>query len=148
MKNKILVIGLIITAFFAGGIVDALQQEQQLTQALNQEKLFSIVQSWRYNNKLSTLSYNQLTCDVADKRVEEIQTDWSHKGFDKYTEQFGPGVTISENLGKDTSSEQAMLDMWLNSASHSATLKDPRLKTSCLRCKNNRCVQIFSSLEK
>lgn len=108
---------------------------------LDADKLYSEVQQWRTNNGYDTYKTSQFTCNAADIRVKEIQTTNDHSGF--YKRYDGQGVRISENLGNNYPSEEGMVRAWENSPTHRENLEKD-YPYSCIRCLNNKCVQIFS----
>lgn len=89
---------------------------------------------------MSEYRENDYLCKVADTRVSQIKTEFSHRLF-KEIKDSGGFTTIGENLAED-SSEQSMLNGWLLSASHSAALHD-NYSDTCVKCDGRYCVQLF-----
>jgi uncharacterized protein YkwD len=115
---------------------------------LNQSKLFDLVQEFREENDLPPYTESKISCQLADERIKDILTDFSHDGFYQRI-ALPPYSTYSytfyrENLAKDYSSEKKTLDGWLKSASHSASLYAD-MPYSCLRCQGTMCVHIMST---
>jgi len=115
----------------------------------NERKLWEMIENWRKDNNLPQYLESEFTCSVADHRVKEIVTDYSHNQFRDHIwcPTCKSEYTISENINtvypSNLATENGMLDSWLNSASHSANLKF-NYSHSCLRCDQGYCVQIFA----
>lgn len=119
---------------------------------LNQDRLFELVQTWRVQNKLPKYQQNEALCQVAQMRAEDIQTNWSHKGFYEFADelkrtkpQFAGTYSLGENLAQDYLTEEEALEGWLNSPSHLKNLKAP-YQFSCIRCVNGHCAHLFASV--
>lgn len=108
---------------------------------VSSEKLMSVVNNWRHTQGLKPYTKNDWLCEQAEKRVKEIQIDFSHNGFWNIK---GDYRDLAENLSKDIFNEHQHLNGWLNSASHAANLK-ANYYFSCIRCENNYCVQLFAN---
>jgi hypothetical protein len=116
------------------------------TRYFNQDKLWSLIQSWRSSEGLQPYIKDQKICTLTAQRINDVQTNYSHDGFAERVNKY-PGE-FSENLvGIDGKNEKAVLQKWLDSPEHREALERP-YKNSCLACKNNYCVQIFSNLSK
>lgn len=92
---------------------------------------------YRLDHNRPALIENEWTCSVATARAQEIETDWSHDGFWKYSV---PGS--GENLGRDFTSERGMVDAWIASPTHNENLLR-YYKFGCVRCVNESCAHIF-----
>ena len=109
----------------------------------NTDILWALVQNWRLENNLQPYAKNQKLCEIANIRVQEIQTDFSH---DKFLTRFqhSPYV-ITENLVRHFPFEPDMLKAWIESPGHLTALKTS-YTYACIACSNDNCVQIFSNL--
>ena len=113
---------------------------------LDENKLFDLVNIYRQSKGLSMLTKSVVTCGIATLRVNEIQNDFSHDGFRRNSQKWINSYNLSylgENLAEDYSSEEIVLSKWLKSSKHRENLMDD-YSYSCMRCKNNKCVQIFA----
>ena len=114
---------------------------------LDSDKVTILVNKWKYDNKQQPYKRNEILCNLALTRSEEIKTDWSHDGFSNkdlgntYQAKFG------ENLYRTTSgdNEQTVLNAWLTSPGHRKNLDDKQFTQMCIACQDEYCVQIFST---
>lgn len=90
---------------------------------LDADKLWSLIQDWRVENGLQPYIKDQRLCVIAEDRVDD--GDNYHEGFIKKMESnyynLPEGVLVSENATGGTS-EENMLQRWLNSPTHAETL--------------------------
>lgn len=107
---------------------------------INEQKLFDLIQKYRYENYLPTYKKSDFLCKIADQRLQQIKTDFTHTIF--FNSHFCDNCTISENLARRFYDEQVLLNAWLNSPSHSKILKVP-YTYSCLKTDGNNTIQIF-----
>jgi len=134
------------------GWVLASQPKYEITKRIepvDQDVLFESVQNWRLElGKEAYIADSQL-CEFANKRVKEIQSDFSHSGYRKMAEteiyKDGRYSKTGENLSEGVVYELELLNKWLTSPSHRDNLEDD-FTHSCVRCENNYCVQIFGKL--
>jgi uncharacterized protein YkwD len=110
---------------------------------LNNINLWLAINEWRKSVNLATYTESKLLCDVADIRIKEIQTNFSHDGLfshrwcdEKLT------CTISENIAAYSPSVNETLQGWLNSPPHRKALESD-YSHSCIRTQNGYSVQIF-----
>lgn len=108
------------------------------------DSVWERVQQWRVDNGKRTYTRDYYLCYIANTRVKEIQTDWSHNGFWVHVpEMFRHGYyMIGENLARGFSSSESMLNAWLSSDTHRINLEN-NYTHSCVVCSNNYCVQMF-----
>ncbi len=109
----------------------------------DQYTLWQLINDFRTNNNLRTFTQSPKLCTMAEKRLVETKTDWSHNGFYNHVNDF-PYTRIGENLVKGYFTEQLTLQAWLKSPLHKKNLTSGFIY-SCLRCEENRCVQIFAN---
>lgn len=103
----------------------------------------SQVNDYRVTNKLKPLIFDTKLCAVAEVRANQIQTDWSHKGFLKEVKKI-KYAQAGENLAKDFNNETDLVQAWIKSKPHRQNLL--RQYTShCIVCTNNHCAQILRS---
>ena len=98
------------------------------------------IQGWRSENNLDQYIYDQSLCDVANARLGEIKSDWSHKGFAKYIHNVDFRY-LGENLAKGFDDSYQMFEAWLKSPTHRNNLI--KYTHSCLVCSDGYCVQMF-----
>lgn len=111
------------------------------TVALDSNKLFDLIQKYRFDNNFSSFKNSDFLCEIAEQRLDEVHKDWSHEKFN--ANRFCQSCTLGENLAKGHLSEEATYKDWLNSPTHKYNL-DSTFTHSCLKCsKENYCVQIF-----
>jgi len=108
---------------------------------LSAEKLETLVNKWRISQGLQSFIHSEDMCRIAEIRLVDIKTDWSHNGFsaDRFCTQL---CTIGENLARGFSTEQDTLNGWLASPDHLAELKTPYTHT-CIKTDQIRTVEIF-----
>lgn len=91
-------------------------------------KLFNLVNKYRSDHGLPQLQWFHPLCEYSKKRSQEATTDWSHTGFNEDSKtgllwQYCPDcIRVGENLAEGYSSEEAILQGWINSPSHKANL--------------------------
>ena len=108
----------------------------------NTDILWALVQNFRLENNLKPYTKNQILCDIANTRAQEIITDFSH---DKFLNRFqNYPYLIAENLARYVAFEPDILGGWLNSPSHAKALY-ASYAYSCIACSNDHCVQIFTN---
>lgn len=110
---------------------------------IDQYKLWRMINEYEAGNNLRPFIESPKVCMMAEKRLIETKTNWSHAGFYIHLNDF-TYTRIGENLVKGYYSEQSTFQAWLNSPLHKKNLTSG-YTYSCLRCEENRCVQIFAS---
>lgn len=109
----------------------------------SEEKLWILVNNWKMQSSGYRYQKSETLCSFAEIRLEDISDDFSHnKFFARYSDL---PYRVGENLSKGFYQEQEVLDNWLSSPAHLEILQDD-FKSSCLKCKNFNCVQLFSSI--
>ena len=111
----------------------------QLPISINADYLTSLVNDWRIKNGLQAFTKDADLCAYADKRSVEIQTDFSHT---KFLSSPCNVKQCGENLAKGLSTENVVLQDWVNSPEHLANLKYS-YSSMCISCKGNYCAQEF-----
>lgn len=154
MINKIAIIAFLLT--IVGFIVYTEQKQPEKIIAVtpvtitptpyifNEDRLFSLIQEWKMKEDGYTYKHSDFLCSIAEKRLEETEKNWTHKGFeaDRFCDN---ECTLGENLGREYNIEEEMLSAWLNSPLHKKNL-DSNYTHSCIKCnlkKDHYCVQIF-----
>jgi len=97
-------------------------------QAFSDVLIEKYINDFRKENKLNSVVRYDPLCALAKIRVQEIKTDWSHKGFETrsekiYTDFCNKGniicTAVGENLAKgDFSEEKDVVVGWENSPKH------------------------------
>ena len=112
--------------------------------SIDAEKLLNLINDWKIKQGSQPYTEIKNLCDLTEIRLKEIKTNFSHDGFWKHKDDY-VWKNLSENLSENYSTEQETFTGWLNSSSHSAILKSDRTY-SCLRCEDNKCVQLFANM--
>lgn len=154
MKLKILVLA-VVTAISIVIFFD-IQNQKSITAKItptptpyvfSENKLWDLIQDWKLENSGYTYSKEEKICKIADLRLGEIMSSFSHDGFYNHTEElysYGYDL-IGENLAKNFTTEHDFFYSWLRSPSHKENLEED-FKYSCLKCHNTYCVQIFANI--
>lgn len=119
---------------------------------VSEDRLWNTVNQWRVEQGKPAYEEDQKLCQFADRRAKEIQDNYSHEGFiaiglegsNELLSQTG-FTFAGENLSSDFNTEKETLNAWLNSDTHRKNLNDS-FKYSCIRCLDNRCVQLFGRI--
>lgn len=114
---------------------------------LNSEKLLSLVNEWRTGNNLLPFTKSENLCKISNERVAEIKTDFSHDNFlyNMKKETYCKSCFLGENIARQYSSEEEVLQDWLNSPTHRENLTG-RYSNTCISTDGTHAVQIFGSL--
>lgn len=154
MTKKYLLIALLVACFSGLFVVVNRQQTpksqvvaQTQSQYINEDELWTEVNNWRKLRNYSVYKKNDNLCRFTDIRLSETINDWNHNGFsnvaDAITKETGLTL-IAENIQKDESDPHKALFYWLQSESHRKNL-EANFTDSCIKCRNNYCVQLFAS---
>jgi uncharacterized protein YkwD len=108
---------------------------------LDANNIFTLVNKHRKGIGVNELSFNQKLCAFAQKRAEQLITNYSHDGYVPvpYTYRIA-----SENIGGGISDE-IIVKSWLNSKSHRQALEDGRYTDTCVAVYKDYAVQHFAS---
>lgn len=111
----------------------------------NQFELEILTSQYRIENGLNALKHNESLCEVADIRLEEIKTDWSHNGFDKYRGVNHPAgfPYLGENLATEWPNTASTFNSWKISKTHNENLLLRNYTSICVKCVDSSCVQLF-----
>ena len=102
------------------------------------------IQEYQANLGRPEYVVNEELCELAEKRVIEIQTDWSHNGF-LNLEAWPVGYEkLGENLSKEFYLSYEVLPAWLHSPTHKENL-DYNFTDSCLVCVDMYCAHEFGN---
>lgn len=112
---------------------------------LDENELWIVVNNWRISRNLNPYTKDDKLCSLAETRIVELREDNTHKGFADHTDDF-TYTKLAENLVFDAPTEERALINWINSASHSATLKED-YQYSCIASEKQNAVQIFANYE-
>lgn len=152
MKTSILL--LVLTSFIAIFFYSVSTQKQTTnkieiptiiptdfpTPAINGIDIMKLVNEYRLETNRPKLIYSDFLCSIANKRLTEIRTDWSHNGFLK--SKYCDNCTLGENLSKNFLFSDQVMDGWLNSQPHKRIL-DMNYTHSCIATDGDYIVQIF-----
>lgn len=109
------------------------------------EKLMTqVVNDWRVQNGMAAFLEYPEVCSMADTRLQDMKTAFSH---DKFYERYESlPYTVSENLSRDYTNEEELLEGWIDSPTHYENLIAP-YTYSCIKCNKTYCVQMFTNFE-
>jgi len=107
--------------------------------------IWNQVQSWRAQNRLTTYKESELLCKYSELRLNDMSAGFNHDNFiasrsDQIYSENPNFSHLGENLSENFVEP---LEKWLESPTHKKNLVEP-FEYSCLRCKNNYCVQLFA----
>lgn len=149
------VLGLFVVLFLNSGVTayKAMQPSPTLAPTsipnLSADKLLNLVNDFRASKDLNKLAFDPKLCPLAEKRLQQIYTDFSHNKFEDTSYEYLPSGTIGENLAKDYAIESDTVSRWVSSPSHLKNIVDSRYTNTCIvtgvNGVHNYAVQIFSS---
>lgn len=85
----------------------------------------------RYN--LQPIKQNEVLCALAHKRVEQIQTDWSHGQFQQEIDAItGMSGVFHENLARTFLPEEVVWAWSMSQAGHREAMLIPTMKYGCV----------------
>jgi len=111
---------------------------------VNEAAVWNAVQSWRVSSNMPAYIKDPSLCEAADKRLFEVKKTWSHSGFYSLSELLPEFERLGENLSRNMSGSQTILEAWLDSPDHKKNLDDD-FTHGCIKCGDNFCVHIFGS---
>lgn len=99
------------------------------------QQLLTYINDYRETKGLGDVTESTSTCDFAKIRVKEIQTDWSHNGFDQHVliNEDVPDGIWSENLAKNFTNLELVLQAWQHSPTHNEILLQKELTYMCIK---------------
>lgn len=108
---------------------------------ITSENVLEYVQEYRISQKKSPYIHSKFLCKIANIRLNEVVTDWSHNKFiaDRFCES---KCFIGENLSKNGRYADIVVSGWLSSPPHKAAL-DRNFTHTCIATDGNYVVQIF-----
>lgn len=108
------------------------------------------INAYRVDHHLGELVENPKMCSIADMRLKQISTEFSHRQFYEFSkpwvDQFSQPTYIGENLSEGYLDESQVVAAWIASPEHRKNIEAPQYHSTCVLCKGAHCVQIFSSL--
>lgn len=104
-------------------------------------ELFNIVNKWRQSLGLTPYVESEFLCSVAETRIGEIKTHFSHGLFDadRFCDQI---CYLGENLSRVKNNSTEVLSEWLASKPHKKLLEGDFTHT-CIATDGEYVVQIF-----
>lgn len=146
-RNAIIAIALFVMWVIGHGMGYGTALESQEVQAapeityIRHEALWDVVQQWRADQGYLVYQHDEQACQLAEKRLEEIKTDWSHNGF--WDEECVNCSAWGENLARGFYNESDVLTAWLESPTHADNLHDRDYSHSCIRTDGSNTVHFF-----
>lgn len=145
MRRIIIVLGFFFLLILLSlAVLFALPSKAQQNPTFNEpnsDKLFSLINKYREQNKLPAFEKNDELCRISDKR-SRVEFD-SHKGF--LAEYSNYPYKIGENITGYIDPYDSFI-AWKKSPPHKAAMLSG-WKYACVSC-NKTCVTIFSSFTK
>lgn len=90
---------------------------------------------YRRDNGLPEIGTDQATCDFADMRAREIESNFSHDGFrsriDSNTLPYQNYSYVNENIAQNSDFTR-VIDSWIKSPGHAENMRQ-NLSTACIR---------------
>lgn len=99
-------------------------------------KYETLFNNYRLENRLPPLVFSPRLNEIAQLRVEEIKSDFSHSGISKYG-NFG------ENIVMGAYTDWGILDAWNSSQGHRANMRDPTYHQTGFAKSGGYAVQVF-----
>jgi uncharacterized protein YkwD len=141
-----LAIGLMITQPPEPSLIYPVITPYPTPKPLSAAKLEEMANIYRQGLNKPPLKHDELMCEIANHRLPEIQTDFTHDQFYSITEttykQHSELAGIGENLAKDFYTEVDTFGAWLDSPTHKNNL-DAYWETTCVKCEQTTCIQVF-----
>lgn len=117
---------------------------------VSSDEVLNSVQGWRQFVGKPTYRFDERLCYLASERAIQIQNDFSHDGFKDFYTNYRTSLSefpkVAENLSEGWGKPNDILNAWLESPTHREILEKDYTHT-CMRCLNNKCVQIFATLQ-
>lgn len=110
---------------------------------LSKDRLWEVVQNWRSENSYALYTEDERVCDIATIRLNNIKDDFSHSKFLEKA-SYLRYKDFGENLARDFSTEEEVLNGWINSPGHLANLQKS-YKYSCIQTDGRNVVQMFAN---
>lgn len=103
------------------------------------------INEYRQQNGLDELVVDQELCKLAETRLKDIQTDFSHDNFkSEALNYFDEFYLIGENLAEYQTSVDQLVNQWVESPTHKQNILYNYDKT-CVRSESFKYVQVFGS---
>lgn len=99
---------------------------------------YALINDYKRSVNLKPTILSAHTCQLADIRADDIQTEFNHRLFLIRAGEREMG----EILSSDYYDERKLVRAWLDSPTHKRIL-DMDFRYGCLRCKDGKCVMIF-----
>ena len=113
-------------------------------ETVTEDEMWNVVQKWRVSTNRKEYTKSETLCRMASIRLEEIKTDWSHKGFKRVASTVAKSFYfVGENLAVNFIEESVVLQNWLDSPSHRRNLENRNFQYSCIKTSGNFVVHIF-----
>lgn len=99
----------------------------------SQHDILADMNTYRKSYNLPPIKQNNALCTLARKRVEQIQTDWSHGQFQQEIDAItGMNGVFHENLARTFLPEEVVLAWSMSQAGHRETMLIPTMKYGCI----------------
>jgi len=105
------------------------------------QEVYGLVNEYRVQNNLSVLTESVATCSITNARLVEVNNDYSHKGFYKFSPAYN--MSLGENIASNYIRPQDVVEGWIASPLHKENLDKPWTHM-CIATDGVYVVQIFS----
>lgn len=110
------------------------------------QEVMELVNLYRTENGLRPLIKNEQLKPFAETRIQEIRTDWGHRGFlEKHPADMLGYKRVGENLAKGYQESYGVLAGWIRSDIHNTNMLRPEWEYTYVLCEEDYCVQLFST---
>lgn len=142
-----LFIGIVAKQFSRAEVVTpSTIKPDKIKKLLNEDEVEILSNQYRLENGLESLAHDPQLCVFASERLPEVKKDFTHKGFyqasDSFLQKNGYNI-VGENVAKDMGQASDALYAWKLSPSHKKNLVSPLYNSTCVRCFESYCVQLF-----
>lgn len=97
-------------------------------------QVFNMINDYRAANGLTKLLFDPYMCDFAQKRLQQIHTNFSHAGFQaEVLKAYCTNCrSTGENLAQGQSDEKDIVQAWLLSPEHLKNIVEPDFRLTCV----------------
>lgn len=146
MKKLIVCILLIVLAagiFSVGAGIAMLQTKKTFVKKiiptptelphLDAYKIYDLINDYRASKGLNKLLFDPSMCDFTSKRLTEIHSNFSHKGYKANPFPYGKANSTGENLIQGYTTDQSIVTAWVASPEHLANIVNPQFTRTCIQ---------------
>lgn len=112
------------------------------TSHLDPYKIYNLINDYRASKGLNKLVLDPSLCPFTDKRLSQMHSDYSHKGYKNIPFKY---VTAGENIATGYDNDKELVAAWIDSPEHLAIIIKPDYTSTCVRTDSKFAVQEFAS---